>query len=56
MYRTKIIVSSESIIGSMIRHRNPNSIMLYTPTMLERAQIYSGKKQEDPLAIIIPKK
>jgi len=56
IHRTKIIVSSESIIGSMIRHRNPNSIMLYTPTMLERAQIYSGKKQEDPLAIIIPKK
>lgn len=56
MYRTKIIVSSESIIGNMIRHRKPNSIMLYTLTILAREQIYFGKKQEEPFAIIISKK
>lgn len=54
--RSKVIVSSESIVGTFIRYRMPNSIMLYTPTMLERAQIYSGRYQDDPLAILFPKK
>lgn len=55
--RSKIIASSENIVGTFIRYNMPNSIMVYTPTMLERAQIYSGYKFEnDPLAIIFPKK
>ena len=54
--RSKIIASSEATVGNFIRWNMPNSIMVYTPTMLERAQVYSGKKQNDPLAIIIPKK
>lgn len=54
--RSKIIASSESTVGTFIRNKMPNSIMLYTPTMLERAQVYSGKKQDQPLAIIMPKK
>lgn len=54
--RSKIIASSEAVVGMFIRQYMPDSIMLYTPTMLERAQIYSGKHQDDPLAIIIPKK
>lgn len=54
--RSKIIASSESTVGTFIRTQMPNSIMLYTPTMLERAQVYSGRNQEDPIAIIVPKK
>ncbi len=54
--RSKVIASSEAIVGAFLRNNMPESIMIYTPTMLERAQIYSGKHQDDPLAIIIPKK
>lgn len=54
--RSKTIASSEAIVGTFIRYRMADAIMVYTPTMLERAQIYSGKKQNDPLPIIIPKK
>ena len=54
--RSKVIASSESTVGTFIRNKMPNSIMLYTPTMLERAQVYSGKNQDNPLAIIMPKK
>ncbi len=55
--RSKIIASSENIVGTFIRYNMPNSIMVYTPTMLERAQVYSGYKFEtDPLAIIFPKR
>lgn len=32
----------------------PDAIMIYTPTMFEKAQVYSGKHQDKPLAIIIP--
>ena len=55
--RSKIIASSENIVGTFIRYNIPNSIMVYTPTMLERAQVYSGYKFEtNPLAIIFPKR
>lgn len=54
--RSKVIASSEAIVGMFLRQQMPEAIMVYTPTMLERAQIYSGKHQDDPLAIIIPKK
>ena len=54
--RSKIIASSEAAVGVFLRHRMPDAIMIYTPTMLERAQVYSGRKQNDPLAIIIPRK
>ena len=54
--RSQVIASSEAVVGMFIRSNMPNSIMVYTPTMLERAQVYSGKHQDDPLAIIIPKK
>lgn len=55
-YRSKVIASSEAVVGMFLKNNMPNSIMVYTPTMLERAQVYSGKHQDDPLAIIIPKK
>lgn len=54
--RSKVIASSEAIVGTFLRNSMPEAIMIYTPTMLERAQIYSGKHQDNPLAIIIPKK
>lgn len=54
--RSKVIASSEATVGTFIRNRMPDAIMIYTPTMLERAQIYSGRNQDDPLAIIVPKK
>lgn len=54
--RSKVIASSEAIVGTFLRSKMPEDIMVYTPTMLERAQVYSGKHQDDPLAIIIPKK
>lgn len=54
--RSKVIASSEATVGNIIRSKMPNSIMVYTPNMLERAQVYSGRHQDDPLAIIIPKK
>lgn len=54
--RSEVIASSEALVGNTIRYEMPNSIMIYTPTMLERAQIYSGMKYEsDPLPIIFPK-
>ena len=54
--RSKVIASSEAIVGTFLRYSMPEAIMIYTPTMLERAQVYSGKHQDDPLAIIIPRK
>lgn len=54
--RSKIIASSESTVGMFLRRKMPDAIMIYTPTMLERAQVYSGKYQNDPLAIIIPER
>lgn len=54
--RSRVIASGEATVGTFLRHSMPNAIMVYTPTMLERTQIYSGKHQNDPLAIIIPKK
>lgn len=54
--RSRVIASSEGIVGMFLRQEMPLSIMLYTPTMLERAQIYSGKHQDDPLIILVPKK
>ena len=54
--RSKVIASSEATVGTFIRNRMPNSIMIYTPTMLERLQVYSGKHQNNPLPILVPKK
>ncbi|MDO5557421.1 MAG: hypothetical protein Q4G05_04180 [Clostridia bacterium] len=54
--RSKIIASSEAVVGMFLRNQMSNAIMIYTPTMLERAQVYSGVKQEEPLAIIMPRK
>ena len=54
--RSEVIASSEAIVGSVLRYATPDDIMVYTPTMLERAQVYSGFKFEsDPLPIIFPK-
>ena len=54
--RSKVIASSEATVGAFLRQWNKNSVMIYTPTMLERAQVYSGKRQDDPLMIIFPDK
>lgn len=48
--RTKTICCSEYLVGNFLRGKYPHGIMVYTPTMLERAQIYH------PLPIIFPKK
>lgn len=53
--RSKTIASSESFVGSKLREALPTGIMLYTPTMLERAQVYSGfEYNSNPLPIIFP--
>lgn len=55
--RSEVIASSEALVGNTVRYLLPSSIMIYTPTMLERAQVYSGHKFEsDPLPIIFPRK
>lgn len=54
--RSKVIASSEAVVGMFLRNKMGNAIMIYTPTMLERAQVYSGKHQDEPLAIIIPER
>ena len=52
----KFELLSEALVGNTIRYEMPNSIMVYTPTMLERARVYSGMKFEsDPLPIIFLK-
>ncbi len=53
--RSRVIASSEGLVGYILRDSKPNGIMVYTPTMLERASIYSGRRQNDPLPIIFPK-
>ena len=53
--RSKTIASSESFVGYKLRDVLPTGIMLYTPTMLERAQVYSGfEYNSNPLPIIFP--
>ncbi len=54
--RSKVIASSEATVGAFLRQWDENSIMVYTPNMLERAQVYSGRRQNDPLMIIFPDK
>lgn len=55
--RTKVIASSEALVGESLRKKFPMGIMIYTPTMLERSQVYSGMEyQTNPLPIIFPKK
>lgn len=55
--RSKIIASSESYVGNKLKNVLPTGIMLYTPTMLERAQVYSGfEYNSNPLPIIFPTK
>lgn len=55
--RSITIACSEAIVGNFLRKILPKSIMIYTPTMLERGAVYSGMKFEtDPLPIIFPKK
>lgn len=53
--RSKLIASSESYVGRRLREVLPGGIMVYTPTMLERAAVYSGFDYIiDPLPIIFP--
>lgn len=55
--RSKIIATSEAMVGEYLKKRFPNGIMVYTPTMLERGAVYSGMKfNTNPLAIVFPKK
>ena len=54
--RSKVIASSEATVGAFLRQWNKNSIMVYTPNILERAQVYSGRQQDDPLMIVFPNK
>ena len=54
--RTKIISSSEYIVGLFLKENIKNGIMVYTPTMLERAQIYLGGEKHDNIPIVFPNK
>lgn len=55
--RSRVIASSEAIVGSYLKKTFPNGILVYTPTMLERAAVYSGKEfRTDPLPVIFPKR
>ncbi len=45
--RSEVIASSEALVGNVIRYLMPNSIMVYIPTMLERAQVYYGLHSND---------
>lgn len=40
--RSEVIASSEALVGNTIRYLMPNSIMVYTPTMLERRKFIQG--------------
>lgn len=55
--RSRVIATSEALAGNALRSVIPNGIMVYTPTMLERAAVYSGMNyKNDPLPIIFPRK
>jgi hypothetical protein len=55
-YRSRIIASSESIVGQFLKKQYPNGIMVYTPTMLERAAVYSGLDYlTNPLPVVFPR-
>lgn len=55
--RSKIIATSEAMVGAYLKRHYPNGIMVYTPTMLERGAVYSGMEfTTNPLPIIFPKK
>ncbi len=54
--RTKILCSSEYVVGLFLKENIKNGIMIYTPTMLERSQIYLGGNRHNELAIIFPNK
>ncbi|MEK7526046.1 MAG: hypothetical protein AAB546_01045 [Patescibacteria group bacterium] len=55
--RSKIIASSEAMVGDYLKQNFKNAICLYTATMLERAEVYSGMEyQTDPLPIVFPKR
>lgn len=47
--RSRVIISSETVVGHVLRHELPNAIMVYTPTMLERSQLYKD------IPLIFPK-
>ncbi len=47
--RTDTIVSVEYLVGKLLTQRYPNGIMVYTPTMLERAYIYSQDEKDIPI-------
>lgn len=55
--RSKIIASSEALAGLELKKKYPSGIMVYTPTMLERAVVYSGMTYTtDPLPVIFPQR
>lgn len=55
--RSKIVATSEALVGEYLKKTYPRGIMIYTPTMLERGAVYSGMNFEtDPLPIIFPQK
>lgn len=55
--RSKTIATSEATVGKFLKEKYPNGVLIYTPTMLERAAVYSGMDFEtDPLPVIFPKK
>lgn len=55
--RSRVIATSEALVGEYLKKAYPRGIMVYTPTMLERGAVYSGMHfSTDPLPIIFPKK
>jgi len=57
VFRTKVIARSEYLVGKWLRKEIMPAILVYTPTMLERGEIYSGRQlATNPFPAYFPRK
>lgn len=57
LQRSWTVSCSEAVVGAYLRGNLPNSILIYTPSMLERAALYSGMAYRTaPLPYVVPLK
>lgn len=54
--RSTIVANSEHRVAQFLKDEFPHGIMVYTPTMLERAEIYSSKIDAEQIPILFPQK